>query len=87
MAGMPKKYPGAAVVTSSAFFGTKFVSCGRVVPGQDDEHIVRRAAGIYQAFIMRNRRLKGFVLVGNVAPLSTLRRVILTQEEIDIANL
>jgi len=84
MAGLPKRYPGALVLTSSAFFGVQFVTCGNVnnVP---DGYNVRVTTGDdwYHKLIFDERNiLRSFLLVGNTNGANRLKRAIQTGEPV-----
>ena len=75
MAGIPKSYPGAVMITSSAFFGLKFASCGPMEPVSEPDY---SNGSHYKRLIHINGILKGFILVGDTSELGALRKAILT---------
>ena len=81
MAGKPKPYPGALIMTSSAFFGLKFASCGAVVNPPATAEVIKIVlpAG-HQTFVLNQGRLVGFALVGDISAAGTLKRMVLTRE-------
>jgi len=81
-AQIKKSYPGAAVVTSSAFFGKTLVTCG-LVNNFSPEYEVRITQGddFYHKLVLDQGILKGYLLIGNTAQASKLRRAILTGEK------
>lgn len=81
IAGKPKTYPGAAIVTTSAFFGLKLFNCG-LQPGSrtDLEVIERSGEDWYHRYVIAQGTLKGFCLVGNTQCYHKLRRALLLQE-------
>jgi NAD(P)H-nitrite reductase large subunit len=82
MAQIKKSYPGAAVVTSSAFFGKTLVTCG-LVSNFSPEFEVRITQGddFYHKLVLDQGILKGYLLIGSTAQASKLRRAILTGEK------
>jgi len=83
MAGQPKPYLGAAIITSSAFFGIHFAQAGLIEPQKGDQLILKREAGYYHRFILREGALKGFSVLGNVHNFGVLRKMILTGQPFD----
>lgn len=86
MAGVPKKYAGAAVITSSSFFGVKFASCGPVAQGLSaGMHVIKKQNKQMSHLIILDTddKVRGFSLVGDLHKLAGLRRAILTQTAID----
>lgn len=77
-----KSYPGAAVVTSSAFFGKTLVTCG-LMNDFSPEFEVRVTQGddFYHKLVLDQGILKGYLLIGSTAQASKLRRAILTGEK------
>ncbi len=83
IAGKPKRYPGAFLLTSSAFFGLKFASCGPIVnPPEGAEVLEVTTPGGYQAFVLHHDLLLGFALVGDITVASRLKRAMLTREKV-----
>ena len=81
MAGQSKTYPGAVVITSSAFFGLKFATAGAVVDIPADSEVKEVCTPeSYQLFVTRQGILVGFLLVGDTSRLSQCRRAVLTRE-------
>ena len=81
MAGSSRIYPGAAVITSSAFFGLKFATCGFVVDVPEGSRCIESSTeNSYELCVVQNGILKGFLLVGDTAKLSQYRRFVLTKE-------
>lgn len=82
MAGQPKQYPGASIITSSAFFGLKFYSCGAkddssfTVIEQNNEHCYRR-------YLLQENRLKGFILLDDGKRFAQLKAVLLTGQPLN----
>ncbi len=84
MSGEPKPYPGAIVMTSSAFFGAKFASCGPVA--HPEQHLVfkRFTSQLgYRAYLLEGDILRGFVLIGDTSKLALLKRALLTKHPVD----
>lgn len=85
MVGQPKAYAGSLIVTSSHIFDTTFVTCGPVInPSPDYRVIMRRDTNFYHKFLVHDKKLKGFVMVGNVDNVGSLRKQLLTQAEFEI---
>lgn len=81
MAGQTRVYPGAVVITSSAFFGLKFATAGTVVDIPADCEIFEVCSPeSYQLFVTRQGILVGFLLVGDTSRVSQCRRAVLTKE-------
>jgi NAD(P)H-nitrite reductase large subunit len=81
MAGQPKKYPGAAIITSSTFFSTQIAACGPVAYDADGyDVVIKQRDATYQKIILNHGRVKGFLLVGDTSLMPLLKRVLLTQE-------
>lgn len=83
MAGQPKAYPGAAIITSSAFFGLKFYSCGPK-EGADYRIIEEMTDTSYTRYIMSNEVLTGFILLGDGKQFTQLKRALLTGEPLSL---
>ncbi len=84
MAGQPRAYAGASIIVSSAFFDKNMAQAGLLYPqdGQD-QIVIKRGANHYHRFIMREHKLRGFSVLGNVHNLGLLRRAILTGQSLD----
>ena len=81
MAGQTRVYPGAVVITSSAFFGLKFATAGAVVDIPADCEIAQISKpDSYQLFVTRQGILVGFLLVGDTSKLTQCRRAVLNKE-------
>lgn len=81
MAGQKKTYPGTAVITSSAFFGLKFATCGTVVDIPENSTIIEALTNdSYQLLVIKNSILIGFLLIGDTSKLNQYRRLVLTKE-------
>lgn len=83
MAGQPKAYPGVTMVLSSVFFDTKFVSCGPVVNPPAKYDIIEHGDTTYHhRYLLQEKVLKGFLLVGHLDHIGTLRRWVTTKQEL-----
>jgi NAD(P)H-nitrite reductase large subunit len=81
MVGQSRKYPGAAVITSSAFFGLKFATCGEVVDIPEGSHLFETFnPDSYELMVTHEGILRGFLLVGDTSKLNQCRRAVLTKE-------
>lgn len=81
MAGAKRAYPGTAVITSSAFFGLKFATCGQIM----DIPLARQVQEVhaldsYQLLVLEDGLIKGFLLVGDTSKLPLYRRLLLTKQ-------
>jgi NAD(P)H-nitrite reductase large subunit len=82
MAGQSKPYPGASIITSSAFFGLKFYSCGAkddsalTVIERSDDHCYRR-------YLLQGDKLKGFILLDDGKKFAQLKAILLTGQPIN----
>jgi NAD(P)H-nitrite reductase large subunit len=84
MAGQQKIYPGVMTVTSSAFFGIKFASCGAVAkPLPVHEIVWQSSEHEYNLFLLEDSFLRGFLLLGASINLNTYRRMVLTRQEVN----
>lgn len=85
MAGVPKRYPGATIITSSAFFGLKVASCGYAYgfTAPHDDLVQYAPPGEFNAFSLESGRLRGFVQVGATLDLHKLKKMVLTGQIID----
>jgi len=82
MVDQPKPYAGTLVVTSSHIFDTTFVTSGPVWhPSHGFEEIIRRGENFYHKFLVHDKKLKGFMMIGNVDNVGALRKQLLTQSE------
>lgn len=80
MLGTPKKYAGALIVTSSNIFGIKFVTCGPVNnPPENYVSHIKRTHDSYHKFVTLDGKLKGFVMIGNVDNVGSLRKKLLDE--------
>lgn len=82
MLGAPKAYPGVLIVTASPIFGTKFVTCGPVSqPDADLEKHEVSGDGFYHCYFTKNKKLKGFVMVGKIDNVGLLRKKLVDGSE------
>lgn len=83
MVGITKTYPGATIVTSSAFFGIKFASCGPVKnPLPEHESIEVCDQDSYKLFLWAHNKLCGFLIIAPSLHIGNYKRVLLTQQEV-----
>ena len=82
MAGQPKPYQGVILATPSHFFGYKFFSMGIVHPDASYQ-VIYRSNGYHHTYIIKDNQLQGFILVGNTDQATSLRRALLTKQQID----
>lgn len=81
MAQIKKAYSGALVITSSAFFGNTFVTCGPVNEHSAEyDSRISQGDDFYHKILLHNGVVKAYVLIGNTAQASKLRRALLTGE-------
>lgn len=81
MSGIKKAYPGAFVITSSAFFGKTFVTAGEIInPDANCEIRITQADDFYHKLVLHEGKLEGYLLIGNTSQASKLRRALLTGE-------
>lgn len=82
MVGQPKQYSGASIITSSAFFGLKFYSCGAkddsalIVVERSDDHCYRR-------YLLQGDKLKGFILLDDGKKFAQLRAALLIGQPVN----
>ncbi len=79
MAGKQQAYKGAHIITSSAFFGLKFYSCGSL-EGTDYTAIEQRSDQTYERYLIKNGQLKGFQLLGDGRQFASLRRAVMSNQ-------
>lgn len=83
MAQIPKKYLGTVTVTSSAFFGVKFVACGNLKSMNTSYNSkLRKNNESFALTFLENGVVKGFLLIGKTGQLSHLKRSLLTGQKI-----
>ena len=81
IAGKPKAYPGASIVTTSAFFGLKLFNCGPCSESTQGYEVFERSGDDwYHRYVVSQGLLKGFCLVGNTQQYHKLRRALLLKE-------
>ncbi len=79
--GNNKPYRGALIISSSAFFGTKFFNCGpNEANWRDFEVVERKNNDYYHRYILKDGVLKGFCLIGNTQQYPKLRRALLAKQ-------
>ena len=81
MAGQPRAYKGAHIITSSAFFGLKFYSCGSL-KATGYTAIEQRGDLTYERYLIENGQLKGFQLLGDGRQFALLRRALMTNQSL-----
>lgn len=81
MAGKPQAYKGAHIITSSAFFGLKFYSCG---PLEATGYTAVEHSGeqTYERYLIEDDQLKGFQLLGDGRQFAQLRRALLNKQSV-----
>ena len=82
MAGQPKIYSGATIISSSSFFGIQFVTCGPI-NDQAGKYIIKQGEGFYKKLMVNDGYLKGFLLVGQVNQVPHLKRILLTGQKVN----
>jgi nitrite reductase (NADH) large subunit len=81
----PRSYGGILAITSTHVFGTTFVTCGPVVhPPTEYTQLEKRGEDFYHLFLVQDKKLKGFALVGNVTNVGVLRKAITEQTSLDL---
>lgn len=81
MAGKQQVYKGAHIITSSAFFGLKFYSCGSL-ESTGYTAIEHRGDLTYERYLIKNGQLKGFQLLGNGRQFAQLRRALMSNQPV-----
>ncbi len=85
MAGQPQAYKGAHIITSSAFFGLKFYSCGSR-EATSYTAVEQRGDLTYERYLIKNGRLKGFQLLGEgkqfASQFVSLRRALMSNQAV-----
>ena len=85
MAGYKKPYAGTVMLSTSTFFGMQFAACGSMKHIPETYNVmVKNGESFYHKFLLQDWKLQGFLLMGPEIPLSTVRRAVLTQEEVDL---
>jgi nitrite reductase (NADH) large subunit len=82
MAGQKKIYPGAAIISSTAFFGIQFVTCG-LINENNGECVIRIGQDFYHKLLIQDGYLKGYLLVGQVNEAPRLKKILLTRQKIN----
>jgi len=76
-------YAGTAPLAVSKFWGMKLASCGPVDAGDSIyEQVIKKKKGSYSKIVLKDGIVCGFLLVGDIAQLGTLRRALLAREKI-----
>lgn len=84
MVGQSKQYTPQPIMTSSAFFGLKFASCGTTQLKSSSAWTVRSNENLSAAFALSPAGcLQGFNVVGARVDFATLRRLVLTQQPVN----
>jgi NAD(P)H-nitrite reductase large subunit len=85
MAGKPRAYHGANIITSSAFFGVKFAQAG-ILERHDSSLSLHRTQGVdfCHTYALKDGILGGFEVVGTRHNLGDLRRFLLTKQPVSI---
>jgi NAD(P)H-nitrite reductase large subunit len=82
MAGQPKPYSGGAIITSSAFFGLKFYSCG--AKDNSELTIIERSGDhYYRRYLLQGNQLKGFILLDDGKKFAQLKAALLTKRPVN----
>ena len=69
MAGMDRRYEGSIRMNAAEFFGLPFITAGIVNPRGEDFEVVTEGdhqRDIYKKAVIRDRRLIGYILVGDI---------------------
>lgn len=82
MAGQPKPYPGASIITSSAFFNLKFYSCG--VKEDSELTVIEQSDGhYYRRYLLQDNKIKGFILLDDGKKFAQLKAALLTGQSVN----
>jgi len=82
MVGVSKEYAGTLIVTSSHIFDTTFVTCGPVTNSSHTyQEVIKQDDTFYHKFLIHEKKLKGFIMVGNVDNVGKLRKLMQEQTE------
>ena len=86
MAGQKVKYPGSIGANAAEFFGLPLISMGKVRKTEDLENLFIRkpAKYLYKKLVVKNNRLIGAILVGNVANAGVYMALI--RRKVDISS-
>jgi len=75
-----RSYPGLIPITSSTIFETTFVTSGHVSnPPKALKSLYKKNAEFYHRLLFDGNQLKGFVMVGNILQVGSLRRALITK--------
>lgn len=80
MAGKPRAYPGALIISCSAFFGLKFACYGMKNRSLADQVITKQGTDFYHQYLLKDGLLMGFVLLGNTHNYARIKRALMTRE-------
>lgn len=84
MAGKEAEYPGGTAMNSLKYFGLPVASAGMVNAAEGCEILSRRDNGRYQKFVLKEGKLAGMVLVGDIAPAGILYG--LMRDRVDVSR-
>ncbi len=82
MVGQPRAHPGVTVITSSAFFGVKFASCGPISNQHELEVAHKTTESEYKMLLTKDAVLKGFLIIAPALSLGNYRKAVLTGQKI-----
>jgi NAD(P)H-nitrite reductase large subunit len=86
--GKPKAYNGSLGMNSLSFFGTSLISYGINSPADESEYKIIAAEqpdqGIYKKIVIRDNRIKGIILAGNIGNAGLL--LSLLQNQVDVSS-
>ncbi len=85
MVGIPKVYEGILPITNTFIFGAGVAFIGDVNVQAGYKEVVKQDKQSYHRFLFQDGVLKGFMMVGNVIPVGTLRQAILAKQVINAA--
>ncbi len=88
IAGKPKAYNGSVGMNSLSFFNTSLISYGINSPSDESGYkiiaVSKPGQGIYKKIIIRDNRVKGIILVGNIGNAGLL--LSLLQNQVDVSS-
>lgn len=82
MAGRERSYPGIVPITTTEIFGSKLAFVGDVKREGDVKTLTKEDNERYHRFVLQDGVLKGFVMIGHVAQLGSLRQAIIAKQVI-----
>ncbi len=87
MLGKKKAYDGSLSMNSIDFFGLASISMGITRPKEEKKYVIisRRGENLYKKFILKDNKIVGMVLVGDIRPAGVVSALI--KNKIDVSSI